>query len=251
MDLDALADPEEQVEVAVERRLDAGPQHLDGDLPALRVHGEVHLRDRGGGNRLFVEAAEQLFQRPVELVLDGRSDLVEREGRQAVHELRQVGCDLLAEQVGPARQRLTQLDERRAGVLERARELLAETSRLPAHEGAQHEHQQACRVDAVEDEQRVVPRQDADQREQAQAVAQLADHPGNRRRWRSNAVASLRPPPSSGGAVPQRHDQVRQAECSAAMPPERFRQRTTSSPAARIIAANASCEGKRRMLSAR
>jgi hypothetical protein len=162
MHFDAFADPEEQVEVAVERRFDAGPQHLDRDLPSLRVHGEVHLRDRGGGDRLLVEAVEQLFQWPAELVLDSRSNVVEREGRQAILQLRQVGCDLLAEQVGPARQSLTQLDERRAGVLERAGELLPGATRLPAHERAQREYQQACRIDAVEDEQGVVPRQDAD-----------------------------------------------------------------------------------------
>jgi len=162
MHFDAFADPEEQVEVAVERRFDAGPQHLDRDLPFLRVYSEVHLRDRGGGDRLLVEAVEQLFQWPAELVLDRRSNVVEGEGRQAILQLRQVGCDLLAEQVGPARQSLTQLDERRAGVLERACELLPGASRLPAHEGAQREYQQACRIDAVEDEQRIVPRQDAD-----------------------------------------------------------------------------------------
>jgi hypothetical protein len=46
--------------------------------------------------------------------------------------------------------------------LERAGELLPGATRLPAHERAQREYQQACRIDAVEDEQGVVPRQDAD-----------------------------------------------------------------------------------------
>ena len=44
----------EGAQIAMETRLDAGPQHLDGDgLGAVRRRdlGAMHLRDRGGGDR--------------------------------------------------------------------------------------------------------------------------------------------------------------------------------------------------------
>ena len=53
-----------------------------------RVDGEVHLGDRGGGDRLLVEAAEQRFERLAELLFDGRAHLVEGEGRQPVLQAR-------------------------------------------------------------------------------------------------------------------------------------------------------------------
>src|SRR5580698_9710214 len=49
----------------------------------------------------------------------------------------------------------------------------------------------------------------------------------------------------------QNTHQRRQAECMAAMPPDRLRTLTCSRPASAIIWANFACGGKRRMLSAR
>ena len=63
--LDQLGHPVEEVEVALEGLLDAGPQHLDRDVAAVGGDGEMHLGDRGGGDRHVVEAGEQLGRRAV------------------------------------------------------------------------------------------------------------------------------------------------------------------------------------------
>ena len=51
--------PQEQVEVARQRAGDPGPQHLDRDFRALGRDREMHLRDRGGGDRGIVERGEE------------------------------------------------------------------------------------------------------------------------------------------------------------------------------------------------
>ena len=69
--LDQLGHPVEEVEIAREGRLDAGPQDLDRDGAAVGRGGEVDLRDRGGGDRRVVEARVQRLDRLAELELDG------------------------------------------------------------------------------------------------------------------------------------------------------------------------------------
>ena len=60
-------------------------------------------------------------------------------------------------------------------------------------------------------------------------------------------ACGMEKPEETGQGAHQR----RQAECMAAMPPERLRTFTCSRPASAIIWANFACGGKRRMLSAR
>ncbi len=73
-----------QREVAVDHRQHAGTQHLHGHLAAVvgtaAQGGEVHLRDRGAGHRMMVEAMEQRRQRLAQRSLDngGRDLGVER-----------------------------------------------------------------------------------------------------------------------------------------------------------------------------
>ena len=55
--LDQFGDPVEEVEIALEGLLDARPQHLHRHVAAVGGHGEMHLGDRGGGDRHVVEAA--------------------------------------------------------------------------------------------------------------------------------------------------------------------------------------------------
>ena len=54
--LDQLGHPVEEIEVALEGPLDGGPQHLHGDVATIGGDGEMNLGDRGGGDRLVVEA---------------------------------------------------------------------------------------------------------------------------------------------------------------------------------------------------
>ena len=127
--LDQLGHPVEEVEVALEGQLDGRPQHLDRDLAAVGGDGEMDLGDRGGGDRRVVEAGEQRVDRLAELGLDGAPRLGAGEGRQVVLQLRQVGGDLFAQKIGAGRQRLAELDEGRAHLLQRRRQPLARPAR--------------------------------------------------------------------------------------------------------------------------
>ncbi len=82
--LDQVGQPGEEFQVALEGGLDAGAQHLDGDRSALGGRREVNLRDRGGGDRLVLEAGEDVRQRLAQLGLDGALGLGGGKGRQAV-----------------------------------------------------------------------------------------------------------------------------------------------------------------------
>jgi len=88
--------------------------HLDDHLGAVAEPGPVHLGDGGGGERRVVEGVEHVVHAHAELVLDDLADLLRRDGLHLVlqaDEGVQVG---LGEQVGPGRQDLAQLHERRS-----------------------------------------------------------------------------------------------------------------------------------------
>jgi hypothetical protein len=80
--------------------------------------GAVDLGDRGGADRLRVEIREDFLERLLQPLLDGEADLLEGGRRQAVLEELEVARRLEADQVGPGRQRLAELDRRRAQLLE-------------------------------------------------------------------------------------------------------------------------------------
>ncbi len=63
----------------------------------------MHLGDRGGGHGSILEIGEQIGDGLAEFGLDQRSRLPAREGREAVLQTRQIGGDLVAEQIGPGR----------------------------------------------------------------------------------------------------------------------------------------------------
>ena len=119
--LDQPGQPVEEVEVAGEGLRDARAQHLDRHLAALAGGGKVDLGDRGGGDGLVVEAAEQRIDRRAELVLDGGAGLRRGKRRQPVLEVREVARHGLADQVGAGRQRLAEFDEARPERLQRRR----------------------------------------------------------------------------------------------------------------------------------
>ena len=222
--LDQLGHPVEEVEVALEGELDARPQHLDRDLAAVGGDGEMHLGDRGGGDRRVVEAGEQRVDRLAELGLDDAPGLGAGESRQMVLQLRQVGRDLFAQKIGAGRQGLAELDEGRTHLLQRRRQALARPAGIAAA------REQPCpgdqrRRDAqdLQREQRIVPRQ-------AQRHAQQA--PGDCRSARNISRCAS---PSAGPRRP--------ASCRA--------RRRWRSPTSRMRRASSRCGGKRRMLSCR
>ena len=67
--------------------------------------GEMHLRDRSGGDRRLVEGDEDGFQRLVELARDGGLGFGGGKGGQAVLQPRQIVGDISADQIGARRQR--------------------------------------------------------------------------------------------------------------------------------------------------
>ena len=112
-------------EVAREPLAHAGPQHLDGDEPPAGRVGEarlVDLRDRGGGDRL-AEARRRArragARAPLSTIAHG---LLARERRHAVLQPLEVARDGDADDVGPGRQELAELDVGRAEPRQRRRE---------------------------------------------------------------------------------------------------------------------------------
>ena len=102
----------EGFEIDAEAPLDVGPQHLHGDgLAALRRDhlGAMHLRDRGRGDRR-AERRVGLRQRLAERGHDHGLGLGLRERRHLVLQRFQIARQRDADDVGPRRQELAELD---------------------------------------------------------------------------------------------------------------------------------------------
>jgi len=174
--------PEEEIDVAREGGGDPWPQDLDRDVLAAGRDGEMDLRDRRGGNRLVVEAGEDGRERLAKLGLDDAAGDRAGKGRQAVLQLRHVGGEFLAEQIGARRQQLAELDEARAERVQRGGEALTRPrggKRVARAQQAKDGEQRQQHGDAVEHEERVVARQDQadlDQPGKVAAGAQESEH---------------------------------------------------------------------------
>jgi len=92
----------------------AGALHLDGDLLAVRQRRAVHLSDRRRGDRRVVELREELGNRKAEILLDHLLDVLDRKRANVVLQAPQLRDDVGREHVGPRREQLAELDERRA-----------------------------------------------------------------------------------------------------------------------------------------
>ena len=128
--LDEAGEPEEEVDVAREGGGDAGAQDLDRDLLAVGGDGEMDLGDRGGGDRHVLEGGEEALRsaRPNSASTMARAASPGKR-RQTILQLRQVGGDLLAEEIGAGRQELAELDEAGAERVQRRGEALARPRR--------------------------------------------------------------------------------------------------------------------------
>ena len=89
----------------------------------------VHLADRRRGERHLVELGEQPLDRLAELLADRPLDIGERERPHVVLKAAQLGDDVRRHDVGPRREQLAELDERRA-------ELVEHLAQVPAARGA-------------------------------------------------------------------------------------------------------------------
>jgi hypothetical protein len=94
---DRLQDPSEVAEVGLDHPVDPRVLDLHGDLPAVAEDGPVDLADRGGRERLGLEAREEL-QRVAELLGELIFDHLEREARRLLLERPEDRRDLGREQ---------------------------------------------------------------------------------------------------------------------------------------------------------
>ncbi len=186
----AVGEPGERaqhVEVALDLVLHARAQHLDDDLGAVHQLRRVHLRDRGGGERRYVEALEHIADRLVVGRLDDLDRLLGRERRHGVLQFRQLVGDVGRQQVAARRDRLAELDEDRAEFLERQADALADRRRAvaAARRQVEQETQRPQQVRLLDDVVEAVLDQHALDRDQAKQCAAARHQSCSRRRMRA------------------------------------------------------------------
>ena len=148
-----------------------------GAVRALGDDGEMDLGDRGGGDRLLVEALVKLVDRPAQFRLDDAARLFGGEGWQLVLQLGQVGGDGLAHQIGPGGQDLAELDEAGAEIAECGGQPLAGPPRNVLGRDQAGEGRDTRRhVTKFMRKERVVTAERAHDHDQAGKVADRADH---------------------------------------------------------------------------
>ena len=103
--------------------------HLHDDLLARLERRRVHLADRSGCERLRIDRREDVLPRHAELLLHHADDLLLAERRDGALQLRELVDHLGRDQVGPRREDLAELRERRPELLERASEAAARVRR--------------------------------------------------------------------------------------------------------------------------
>ena len=108
----------EKREVGLDLPRRARPLHLHCDALAVRKRRAVHLPDRRGCDRRRVEGAERALERQAELGLDDLLDLLERERPHVVLQRAKLGDDVRRHDVGPRRENLAELHERRPELVE-------------------------------------------------------------------------------------------------------------------------------------
>src|SRR5207248_10452933 len=122
-------------EVERDLLLDPRPAHLHDYVAAAREQRAMRLGDRGGRERLGIDADEG---GPAQVLVDHLPDGCERLGRHLVDEPPQLLDVDVRKQVRPGREQLTELDVRRPEVLERGAEAARTVAgRLPASDDSE------------------------------------------------------------------------------------------------------------------
>ena len=116
--LGLLREEREQPEVALDLFRGARPLHLDHDPLAALEPRAMNLPDRPGGERLRFDPLEDVLPRDAELLLHHLDHLGLGQRRHAVLQARELLDDLGRDQVGPRREDLPELRERRPEFLE-------------------------------------------------------------------------------------------------------------------------------------
>ena len=115
----------EEPEVGLDLLRRARPLHLDRDPASVRQGRAVHLADRRGRDRRRLEVEEQPLERVPELLLDHALGLLERERPHVVLQPAQLDDDVGRHHVGPRREELSELHERRPELVEHLSQVLA------------------------------------------------------------------------------------------------------------------------------
>ena len=114
-----LGEEREQAEVALDLLGRARALHLDHDALAALEPRAVHLPDRPGRERLWLDVLEHVLPRDPQLLLHHLHDLRLGQRRHVVLQARELVGDVGRDQVGPRREDLAELGEGRAELLER------------------------------------------------------------------------------------------------------------------------------------
>ena len=119
-------------EIEVDLLDDSRSPHLRDDLLPRCEQAAVRLRDRGGRERLRVETDERFL---AEVLAQHRLDLRERDRRDGVDEAAELLDVDVGQEIGPRREELPELDERRPELLEALAERLRSLARRVALAG--------------------------------------------------------------------------------------------------------------------
>ena len=140
----------------------------------------MDLGDRSRRDGGVVERGEQRLDRPCELGLDQRPRLGTRERWELILQAGEIGCDLLAEEIGSGRQQLAELDEARPQLAECRGEPLARARRgggSAAPQDAGDPQEGSGGGEGIERKERVVPRKSYPDSNQPCEIAGASEKP--------------------------------------------------------------------------
>ena len=115
----------EKAQVGLDLARRARPLDLDRDPAAVRERRPVHLADRRSRDRHRLELDEQPLERVPQLLADDPLDVLERKRPHVVLQRAQLDDDVGRHDVGPRREELPELHERRPELVEDLAQVLA------------------------------------------------------------------------------------------------------------------------------
>ncbi|HEU4356326.1 MAG TPA: hypothetical protein VFT27_12120 [Actinomycetota bacterium] len=121
--LDALGEAEQDRQIPGDRSGDPRTLDLHDDRLPTNEPRAVHLRDRCGRDRRPVELREHLLGRSTELLEQQRLHLGARRRRDLLLQVRELGGELRADDIGARREHLPELHEHPAGLFHRQPDL--------------------------------------------------------------------------------------------------------------------------------
>ena len=219
--LDLRRGPFIGVDRAREILFHAGTQHLDRDDTAVGGARAMHLRDRRGTDRDFLDMREQRVERSAEALAHHIAYRLERHRRDGILQPQQVAGGCLADDIGAGGERLAQFD--------RGRPQRLKSVGVARHLG--HTRAQPCQ---------------SQQAPQPQRRVRITLDPAQRTVTGQRSAPFQKPP-----GMDDRRGQIFQPLWIATSPPSIGSTRVCTKPASPIMRSNAGISGKRRIDSIR